>query len=138
MNSNEAKNIVLAGLERRKDERALAEREVRLERYEQEMIDTCNKNCANAKILRLTEETGLLQKEQMEAKRLARAEALAKEMEREEKAYTAVKRYIVACMALLCLTIFTYLPMWAAVTFALGLAVFPAAYVFRLYYPLED
>ena len=138
MNSNEAKNIVLAGLERRKDERALAERECRLERYEQEMIDTCNKNCANAKILRLTEESSQLQKMQMEEMRLARAEALAKEIEREEKACSAVKKYIVACMALLCLTIFTYLPMWAAVTFSLGLAVFPAIYVFRLYYPLED
>lgn len=138
MSNDEARKIVQSGLDRRKEDRQIAEREGRLERYEQDMIDTCNKNCANAKVLRLTEESGRLQKQQMEAKRLARAEALAKEMEREEKACSAVKKYIVACMALLCLTIFTYLPMWAAVTFALGLAVFPAAYVFRLYYPLED
>lgn len=137
MTNEEAKQIISAGLERRKDARAMAEREGRLEQYEQDMIESCNKNCANAKVLRLSQETGRLQKAQMEAKRIARAEALAKEMEREEKAVSAVKKYIVFCMALLCLTIFTQLPLWAVAVTTISMGVFPAAYVFRLYYPLE-
>ena len=49
----------------------------------------------------------------------------------------AVKKYGVFCLAILCLTIFTHLPLWGAITTALGMAVFPAVYIFRLYYPLE-
>ena len=135
MSSEDARSIVAKGLERRKQ--LFAEQEAALEQYEQDMIDTCNTHCADAKLLRQNEETGRLNREQIEARRAARAEALAKKQAREEAATTAVKRYILVCMGILWLTAFTHLPLWAAITLALGLAVFPAAYIFRLYYPLE-
>lgn len=138
MSNDEAKRIVRAGLERRRDARQLAEQEARLEQYELDMIETCNENCADAKIQRRMEESERLTREQMEARRAARAEALAKELAREEAATTAVKRYVIACMAILCMTIFTNLPMWAAVTLVVGLAVFPVAYIFRLYFPADQ
>lgn len=137
MSSEEAKRTVTAGLQQRREARQLAEQEAQLEQYEQEQIQFCNEHCADAKFQRRMEETGRLNQEQMEARRAARAEALAKELAREEAATTAVKRYGISCMAILCLTIFTNLPLWAAVTLALGLGVFPAAYIFRLYYPLR-
>lgn len=136
--SNEARQIVQAGLDRRKADRETAAREAKLERYEQDQIRCCNEHSANAKVLRQMDETGRIQQEQFKARQAAKAEALAKEREREQAAAGAVKKYIFACMATLCLTIFTNLPLWAAVTLALGLGVFPAAYIFRLYYPLED
>ena len=137
MSNDEARRIVTAGLERRKAERETAAQEARLERYEKEQIRCCNEHSANAKVLRLMDETGRMQREQVKARQAAKAEALAKELEREQAATDAVKKYGVFCLAILCLTIFTHLPLWGAITTALGMAVFPAAYIFRLYYPLE-
>ena len=136
--SNEARQIVQAGLDRRKADRETAAREARLERYEQDQIRCCNEHSKNAKVLRLMDETGRMQREQYEARRAAREQALALELAREEAATDAVRKYVVFCLAMLCLTIFTHLPLWAAITTALGMGVFPAAYIFRLYYPLED
>lgn len=136
--SNEARQIVQAGLDRRKADRETAAREAQLERYEQDQIRCCNEHSANAKVLRLMDETGRMQREQYEARRAARQQALALELAREEAATDAVWKYVVFCLAMLCLTIFTHLPLWAAITTALGMGVFPAAYIFRLYYPLED
>lgn len=136
--SNEARQIVQAGLDRRKADRETAAREARLERYEQDQIRCCNEHSANAKVLRQMDETGRMQREQYEARRAAREQAQALEMAREQAATDAVKKYGVFCLAILCLTIFTHLPLWGAITTALGMGVFPAAYIFRLYYPLED
>ena len=138
MNSDEARRIVQNGLDRRKEDRDTAAKEARLEKYEQDQIHFCNEHCANAKEQRQLEETGRRNMQQYEARRAARQQALALELAREEAATEAVRKYGVFCMATLCLTIFTHLPVWAAITTALGMGVFPAAYIFRLYYPLED
>lgn len=135
--NNEARKIVQAGLDRRKADREAAAREARLERYEQDQIHFCNEHCANAKEQRQLEETGRRNRQQYEARRAAREQALALEMAREQAAIDAVKKYGIFCMALLCLTIFTHLPLWGAITTAIGMGVFPAVYIFRLYYPLE-
>lgn len=137
MSSDEARRIVQIGLDRRKEERDTAAREARLDKYEQDQIRFCNVHSANAKEQRQREETGRIQREQMEERRIARAAALAQEKERDEAATDAVKKYAVICLAILCLTIFTYLPLWGAITLIVSLAVFPAAYIFRLYFPLE-
>lgn len=135
--SNEARQIVQAGLDRRKADRETAAREARLERYEQDQIRCCNEHFANAKVQRLMDETGRMNRELYEARKAAREQALALEMAREEAATDAVRKYVVFCLAILCLTIFTHLPLWGAITTALGMGVFPAAYIFRLYYPME-
>lgn len=137
MEFEEAREIVQSGLDRRKEDRKIAEQEDRLEQYEQDMIGACNVHCADVKKQRQLEETGRLNKKRLEAIRMAREKALALEMDREEKAVSAVKKYGVSCMSILCLTIFTSLPVWAAITLAFGLVVFPTAYIFRLYVPLE-
>lgn len=137
MSSDEARRIVQIGLDRRKEDRDTAAKEARLEKYEQDQIHFCNVHSANAKEQRQLEETGRRNKQQYEARRAARQQALALELAREEAATDAVRKYVVFCLAMLCLTIFTHLPLWAAITTALGMGVFPAAYIFRLYYPLE-
>lgn len=138
MSNDEARRIVTAGLERRKAERETAAQEARLEKYEQDQIHFCNVHSANAKEQRQLEETGRMNQQQYEARKAAREQALAMEMAREQAAIDAVRKYVVFCLAMLCLTIFTHLPLWGAITTALGMGVFPAAYIFRLYYPLED
>ena len=138
MSNDEARRIVTAGLERRKAELETAAQEARLERYEQDQIRCCNEHFATAKVQRLMDETGRMNREQHEARKAAREQALAMEMAREQAATDAVKKYGVFCLATLCLTIFTHLPLWGAITTALGMGVFPAVYIFRLYYPLED
>lgn len=137
MSSDEARRIVQIGLDRQKEDRDTAAKEARLEKYEQDQIHFCNEHCANAKEQRQLEETGRRNKQQYEARKAAREQALAMEMAREQAATDAVKKYGVFCLAILCLTIFTHLPLWGAITTALGMGVFPAAYIFRLYYPLE-
>lgn len=138
MSNEEARRIVQIGLERRKAERETAAREAKLEKYEQDQILFCNMHCADAKVQRQKEENGRRNKQQYEARRAAREQALAVEMAREQAAIDAVKKYGVFCLAMLTLTIFTHLPMWGAITTALGMGVFPAVYIFRLYYPLEN
>ena len=137
MSNEEARHIVSAGLARRKADREKAAQEARLEKYEQDQILFCNMHCQDAKVQRQKEETGRLNRERFAAMRAAQAEAIAKQMERDQAATDAVKKYIMVCLAMFTLTIFTHLPIWAAVTTIMGLAVFPAAYIFRLYYPAE-
>ena len=137
MSSEEAKRIVSAGLELRKAARLEAERESRLEQYEQDMIATCNERCADAKEQRRLDDAGRLTREQAQARKAARAEARAKEQAREDAAVRAAKYYVIACMVILWATAWTNLPLWAAVTLALGLMVFPMAYIFRLYFPVD-
>lgn len=137
MSSDEARRIVQIGLDRRKEDRDTAAKEARLEKYEQDQIHFCNVHSANAKEQRQLEETGRRNMQQYEARRASRQQALALELAREQAAIDAVRKYGVFCLEILCLTIFTHLPLWGAITTALGMAVFPAVYIFRLYYPLE-
>ena len=138
MSNEEARRIVTAGLERRKADREMAAQEARLEKYEQDQILFCNMHCADAKVQRQMEESMKATRERVKKMQAQRAEAYAVEVAREAAAMDAVKKYIMVCLAMFTLTIFTHLPVWAAFTTIVGLAVFPAAYIFRLYYPLED
>lgn len=136
MSSEEAKNIVNAGLQRRRDERKIAEQEERLEQYELDMIGACNENCADARKQRMKEENSRMNQEQAAARQAARETARVQAQALENSAVKAVKRYAMICLVILWMTAWTNLPFWAAVTLILGLAVFPAVYIFRLYYPI--
>ena len=137
--SNEAnKRIVAMGLERRKAEMEAARQESRLEQYEQDMITTCNAHCAAVKKQNSMDETGRLQKMELEALRERRREALRKEMEREADAIEAVKRFCLVCFAIAMVATWTTIPWWAAAALIAGLSAFPVAYIYRLYNPIEE
>lgn len=53
------------------------------------------------------------------------------------KADAAVRLYALACLVILLASAVTNLPLWAGVTLALGLMAVLAAYIYRLYVPLE-
>ena len=137
MSNEESRRYVQSGLNRRKEERVEAAREKKLEQYELEQIRFCNEHYSDAKMQRKMEETNRINRQKIEERHKAMAEARAMEAAREMAAISAVRKYVIACLVILCLTIFTYLPLWAAATCIFGLAIFPAAYIFRLYYPID-
>lgn len=137
MSSEEAKRQVQEGLQRKRIQRKEAEKEARLEQYEQDQIKACNVNCADAKLQRKLEETGRLNREQAEERRRARQEAMRQEAIREDKAVHAARYYGLACLWILWLTAVTHLPVWAAFALIISTGIFPVIYIFRLYYPIE-
>ena len=130
MSSNEARQIVQFGLDRKKADRKARIQERQLEQYEMDMIQQLNIHCADAK-------KDTASRARQEERRAAQAEAARKARELDEKAQMAVQRYGRACIGILLLVGFTSFPWWAALTLTLGLAVFPTAYIFRLYCPGE-
>lgn len=138
MSNEEAKRIVSAGLERQRDARQTAEHEARLERYEMDQIRGISENCAGARMKREAEERTRQSIQQAEARRAAIAQARAEQQRKEDAAMAACRYYGLTCLGILWLTSMTHLPIWAAITLALGLGVFPAAYIFRLYFPIES
>ena len=132
-NPEENKRIVLDGLERRKAARNQARREARLNQFERDMISAVNKNRAGSVMERKLSDTGRIAQAEAAARQVARREARKKEWEREAAANNAIKMYVWCCLALLVLAILAPLPMWAAITTIAGLAVFPMAYIIRLY-----
>lgn len=104
-------------------------KERQLDQYELDMIQRLNVHCRDKK-----EETAALELKKIRAAQ--RQEAQRKARELEEKGTMAVRKYVYACVGNLLLVGFTSFPWWAAVALTLGLAVFPAAYIYRLYVPL--
>lgn len=104
-------------------------KERQLDQYELDMIQRLNVHCRDKK-----EETAALELKKIRAAQ--RQEAQRKARELEEKGTMAVRKYVYACVGILLLVGFTSFPGWAAVALALGLAVFPVAYIYRLYAPL--
>ena len=103
------------------------------------MIATCNEKCAEAKKQKIRDDAERLSREQAQARKAAQMEAQEKEQARDKAATHAVKMYALCCLILLCLTSWTPLPLWAALTTAIGLDVFPIIYIYKLYFaPVES
>ena len=137
MSSNEAKQIVQDGLERRKTEKAEADKEARLDSYEQEQLDAVHRNCEGAKMNREAEEARMRQHQQRIARRKEWAAQVARAQLLEDKSVAAVRYYGVLCLVVMLISALTRLPFWAAMALIAGGAVFPVVYIFRLYNPLE-
>ena len=137
MGHNEARRLVQLGLDHRREEKEREAQERRLEEYEREMISACNGNAVAAKTLRLVTENERITRDQMIAQRKAEREKLQLEWERDIAAQESVRRYLMGCLVMMLVTVWTPLPWWAAAATIFGTAVIEGAYVFRLYYPLK-
>jgi len=131
----EARQIVSQGLELRRIQRREEEKEAKLEQYEQDMISGCNLHCVNARKDRQSMEQDSARKEAAAARRAERAAAKAKAWQLECKSNDALRKYGLACMVVLLVSAITKLPFWAAMALMISGAVFPAAYIYRLYVP---
>ena len=127
----DTQDIFKRNLEYHQKEKAAQAADRALDAYEMEMISGINAH-------RAARAAQALNLDELIAERVAADKAMREDMEREGKASEAIKRYILVCLATLCFSAFSPFPVWAAATFCLGGAVFPASYIFRLYFPIEN
>lgn len=124
-------DIFKRNVEYHQKEKAAQKVDEALDAYEVEMISGINAH-------RAARAAQALSRDELIAERVAADKAAREDMEREYKVSEAIKRYILVCLATLCFSAFSPFPVWAAAAFCLGGAVFPASYIFRLYYPIEN
>lgn len=134
MSTEEARSIVAAGLERRKEDRV--RRDAALEDQARQLRMTINDN-HNFRTLS-EEQRKALEAENIQKRRAERAKAKADQVIRDMKAEEAVRKYGLACLLILLMTAVFRLNVLVAISLALGLAVFPVAYIYRLYVPFEE
>lgn len=127
----DTQDIFKRNLKYHQKEKAAQAADRALDAYEAEMISGINAH-------RAARAAQALSRDERIAERVAADKAAREDMEREYKSSEAIKRYILVCLATLCVSAFTPFPVWGAVTFCLGGAVFPASYIFRLYFPIEE
>lgn len=127
----DTQDIFKRNLEYHQKEKAAQKVDEALDAYEVEMISGINAH-------RAARAAQALSRDELIAERVAADKAAREDMEREYKSSEAIKRYLLVCLATLCFPAFSPFPVWGAVTFCLGGAVFPASYIFRLYYPIEN
>lgn len=127
----DTQDIFKRNLEYHQKEKAAQAADRALDVYEAEMISGINAH-------RAARAAQAISREELIAERVAADKAAREDMERDYKASEAIKRYILVCLATMCFAAFSPFPVWAAATFCLGGAVFPASYIFRLYYPIEN
>ena len=127
----DTQDIFKRNLEYHQKEKAAQAADRALDAYEAEMISGINAH-------RAARAAQALSRDELIAERVAADKAMREDMERENKSSEAIKRYILVCLATLCFAAFSPFPVWAAAAFCLGGAVFPASYIFRLYYPIEN
>lgn len=133
MSSNEARQIVEDGLEKKKLERA--QRDAALEDQARQLRLTISGNHAE----RTMSEIQRKAKEEAEAReRMAeRVRAKAARVYRDMKTEQIIRNYGVLCLLILLLTAVTRLNILVSIALVLGMAVFPAVDIYRLYFPAE-
>ena len=133
MSSNEARQIVEDGLEKKQQERA--QRDAALEDQARQLRPTISGNHAE----RTMSEIQRKAKEEAEAReRMAeRARAKAARVYRDMKTEQIIRNYGVLCLLILLLTAVTRLNILVSIALVLGMAVLPAVDIYRLYFPAE-
>ena len=124
-------DIFKRNVEYHQKEKAAQKVDEALEAYEVEMISGINAHRAERAAQAISRDERI-------AERVAADKAAREDREREDKSSEAIKRYVLVCLATMCFAAFSPFPVWAAATFCLGGGVFPASYIFRLYYPIEN
>mgnify|MGYP004523951385 CR=1 FL=1 len=127
----DTQDIFKRNVEYHQKEKAAQAADRALDAYEMEMISGINAH-------RAARAAQALSRDELIAERVAADKAAREDMEREYKSSEAIKRYVLVCLATLCFSAFSPFPVWAAAAFCLGGAVFPASYIFRLHYPIEE
>ena len=129
----ENRRIVQEGLKRRAD---------RHNAFENAMFEAVSKNHAKAKDQRLADTATvtalIVTDEQRKERARARLNDIQARQKQERDASRALSVYMIAFITLMLLSGITPLPFWAAITTACGLGAILAAYLFRIYVPLEN
>lgn len=133
MSSNEARQIVADGLEKKKLERA--QRDAALEDQARKLRLTISGNHAE----RTMSEIQRKAREEAKARerRAERVRAKAARVYRDMKVEQIVRSYGLLCLLILLMTAVTRMNILVSIALVLGMAVFPAVDIYRLYFPAD-
>ena len=134
MSADEARSVVSAGLERRKEYRV--RRDAALEDQARKLRQTISGNHAMKTMTEIQRKA--MEVEEARKRRAERAKAKADMVVRDMKAEDACRKYGIVCLLIVLLTAISRMNVFFAIALVLGLAVFPAVYIYRLYVPLEE
>ena len=134
MSSNEARQIVEDGLERRREDRV--RRDAALEDQARQLRLTISGNHAMKTMSEIQRKA--MEEEEARKRKAERAKAKADMAARDMKEEDACRKYGIVCLLIVLLTAVSRMNVFFSMALTLGLAVFPAVYIYRLYNPLEE
>lgn len=134
MSADEARSIVTAGLERRKAYRE--QMDAALEDQARQLRLTISGNHATRTMTEIQRKA--LAEENARKRRAERAKAKADLIIRDMKVEAACRYYGIAVLLVILLTAISRMNIFFSMALILGLAVFPAVHIYRLYNPLEE
>jgi hypothetical protein len=134
MSTNEARQIVTDGLERRREDRV--RRDAALEEQARQLRLTISGNHAEKTMTEIQRKA--MEEEEARKRRVERVQAKAARVYRDMKVEQACRQYGVVVLLVILLTAISRMNVFFAMALMLGMAVFPAVYIYRLYNPLEE
>ena len=134
MSSNEARQIVEDGLDRRREDRI--RRDAALENQARQLRLTISGNHAMKTMSEIQRKA--MEEEEARKRKSERAKAKADMVIKDMKAEDACRKYGFAVLLVILLTAVSRMNVFFSLALVLGLAVFPAVYIYRLYNPLGE
>ena len=134
MSCDEARCVVTEGLERRKEARI--RRDAELETQARQLRQTISGNHAMKTMSEIQRKA--MEEEEARKRKAERAKAKADLVIKDMKAEDACRKYGFAVLLVILLTAVSRMNVFFSLALVLGLAVFPAVYIYRLYNPLEE
>lgn len=134
MSCDEARCVVTEGLERRKEARI--RRDAELETQARQLRQTISGNHAMKTMTEIQRKA--MAEEEARKRKAERAKAKADMVIKDMKAEDACRKYGFAVLLVILLTAVSRMNVFFSLALVLGLAVFPAVYIYRLYNPLEE
>ena len=134
MSSNEARKIVEDGLDRRREERI--RRDAALENQARQLRLTISGNHAMKTMTEIQRKA--MAEEEARKRKEERAKAKLDMVIKDMKAEDACRKYGIAVLLIILLTAVSRMNVFFSLALMIGLAVFPAVYIYRLYNPLEE
>ena len=134
MSADEARSVVTAGLERRKEERV--RRDAALEDQARQLRLTISENHEDK--AKSEEKRKAKEEEEARKRKAERAKAKADLVIKDMQAEDACRKYGIVVLLIILLTAVSRMNVFFSLALMIAMAVFPAVYIYRLYNPLEE
>ena len=134
MSTNEARQIVTDGLERRREARV--RRDAALEEQARQLRLTISGNQAEKTMSEI--QWKAMEEEKARKRKAERAKAKADLVIKDMKAEDACRKYGIVVILIMLLTAVSRMNVFFSLALMIAMAVFPAVYIYRLYNPLEE
>jgi hypothetical protein len=134
MSADEARSIVTAGLERRREYRERMD--AALEDQARQLRLTISGNHAMKTMTEIQRKA--MAEEEARKRKAERAKAKADMVIKDMKAEDAENKYGIFCIIMILLAAVSRLNIFVLLATVLGVSVFPVVYIYRLYNPIEE